>query len=332
MHAMNETIFHVLLDTSYLREVGFDNPDFRKLLEYSKVNVLKIFVPHIAWEERRTQYFDEAYAKVLKVEKDFEALKAIVPGNFVLRGLSAPSLTIWKQTEIDAKSREVMAAFAEENNIEIVALAPDHGERTWRRYFDVGVPFNREQERKHRRKDIPDAWILEAAIDVKARHPGLLALCGDENLSDALKTAYISVYRTTHEVLDEIEAALSPEPVAKSDEAREAALALEHAEKTRVGRTLSNVLSEAQEQFKDIDGKILGYVAYLGSPTKDQVFDLISRSGISVETAKNVAERLPIAGVITDTGNHYLVTNKDAGELAAALVEAEIIKLLEYEG
>lgn len=332
MDAMNKTICYVLLDTSYLREVGFDNPDFRRLLEYSKVNVLKIFVPHIAWEERRTQYFDKVYAKVLKVENEFEALKAIVPGNFVLRGLSPPSLKIWNRMEIEAKSREVMAAFAQENNIEIVALAPDHGERTWRRYFDVGVPFNREQQREHRRKDIPDAWILEAAIDVKARHPGLLALCGDGKLSDALKAADIRVCRRTQEVLDQIEAALSPEPIAQIDETREAALALEHAEQTRVDRTLSNVLSEAQEQFKNLDGKILGYIAYLGSPTKDQVFDLMSRSGISVETAKNVAERLAIAGVITDTGNHYLVTNKHAGELAAALVEAEIIKLLEYEG
>lgn len=329
---MNKTSFHILLDTSYLREVGFDNPDFRKLLEYSKVNVLKVFVPHIAWEERRTQYFDKAYAKVLRVVKEFEALKAMLPGNFVLGGLAPPALTIWTRTEIDANSREVMAALAEDNNIEIVALAPDHGERAWQRYFDVGVPFNQEQEREDRRKDIPDAWILEAAIDVKTRHPGLLALCGDGKLSDALKSADIRVYRKTHEVLDQIEAALSPEPVAQVDETREASLPLEHAEHTRVDLRLSNVLSEAQEQFKDLDGKILGYVAYVGSPTKDQVFDLMSRSGVSVESAKNVAERLAIAGVITDTGNHYLVSNKDAGELAAPLVEAEIIKLLQYEG
>lgn len=332
MEATNKKTFHLLLDTSYLREVGLNDPDFRKLLEFSKSNVLKVFVPHIAWEERRTQYLDKAYAKVLKVQTEFEALQTMLPGNFILEGLAPPALTIWKKTEIDAKSREVMAAFAEDNKIEIVPLAPEHGERAWRRYFDVGTPFNRDQERENRRKDIPDSWILEAAIDVKARYPGLLALCRDKNLSDALQTADIRICRNTQEVLDEIEAALSPEPVAQIVQTREAGQAVDTVEDTRVDRKLSVVLSEAQEQFRDLDGKILGYVAYLGSPTKDQLFDLLSRSGISVESAKNVAERLAIAGVITDTGNHYLVAKKDAGELAANLVEAGIIKLLENEG
>ena len=36
-----------------------------------------------------------------------------------------------------------------------------------------------------------------------------------------------------------------------------------------------------------------------------------------------------MAGVITDTGNHYLSRNKGASELAANSVESEIIKLLE---
>jgi hypothetical protein len=43
----------------------------------------------------------------------------------------------------------------------------------------------------------------------------------------------------------------------------------------------------------------------------------------------NVTERLVIAGVIKDTGNHYLLANKEIGDLAATSVEAEIINLLE---
>jgi hypothetical protein len=332
MEATDKKTFYVFLDTSYLREVGFGNSDFRKLLEYSKANVLKIFVSHIAWEEWRTQYFDKAYAKVLKVDREFEALKVMLPGNFILEGLTPPTLTIWKKSEIDAKSREVMAAFAEENKIHVVALAPDHAERAWRRYFDVGVPFNPEQDREHRRKDIPDAWILEAAIDVKGRHSGLIALCSDGKLSDALMSAEIRVCKLTQEVLDEIESALLPQPVPKVEVPSDAAIATKRVDETRVDHKLEVVLSDAQAQFRDLDGKILGYIAYLDSPTKDQLFELLSRSGVSVESAKNVAQRLAISGVITDTGHHYLVANKEAGELAAVLVEAEIIELLESEG
>jgi hypothetical protein len=82
-------------------------------------------------------------------------------------------------------------------------------------------------------------------------------------------------------------------------------------------------------QFKDLDTKILGYVGYLETPSKDQLFNLLSRSGVSIEIARNAAERLAIAGLITDTGNHYLPGNKEATGLAAASIEPEIIKLLE---
>ena len=92
---------------------------------------------------------------------------------------------------------------------------------------------------------------------------------------------------------------------------------------------LDLMLAGAREPFKDLDTKILGYVGYLGTPSKAQLFALLSKSGVSVEIAKNVTERLAIAGVITDTGNHYLSKNKVASDLAATSIEPEIIQLLE---
>ena len=73
---------------------------------------------------------------------------------------------------------------------------------------------------------------------------------------------------------------------------------------------------------------MLGYIAYLGSATKEQLFNLLSQSGMSAEVAKNVAERLRIAALIRDTGNHYLPNDMAASELAASAVEPEIIELL----
>lgn len=322
----------VFLDTSYLRDVGFANPDFRKLLEHSKKGKLKVFVSHIAWEEFRTQLLENANANVRKVQKEFDALKAILPSNFILSGLAVPALTLWNKAEIVAKSHDAMATFAKENKIEIVPLAPDHGLRAWERYFDVGVPFNPDEKRENRRKDIPDAWILEAAIDVNAKHPGLFALCPDGRLSDALKAVGVRVFRETQGVLDEIETALAPQPVVQVQDAKGIVAPLDIAVEVSVDPALAAALSMAQEQFKDIDGKVLGYVAYLDSPTKDQLLQLLARSGTVVDVARNVAERLAIAGLITDTGNHYLLANREAGNPAAKLVEAEIIKLLEASG
>lgn len=332
MEGSTTKTLQVFLDTSYLRKGGFNDPDFRKLLEHSKKGELKVFVSHIAWEELRTQLLENATANVLKVQKEFDALKAILPSNFILSGLAAPALTLWNKIEIVARSHDAMTAFAKENKIEIVPLAPDHGPRTWERYFDIGVPFNPDEKRENRRKDIPDAWILEAAIDVNAKHPGLLALCLDGRLSDALKAASVRVFKETQGVLDEIEAALAPQPMVEVQEAPGIVPPVDIAIEAGVDRALTATLTMVQEQFRGIDGKVLGYVAYLDSPTKDQLLQLLSRSGTAVDVARNVAERLAIAGLITDTGNHYLLANKEAGDLAAKSVEAEIIKLLEAAG
>jgi hypothetical protein len=91
---------------------------------------------------------------------------------------------------------------------------------------------------------------------------------------------------------------------------------------------LSNLLAEAHKPFKHLDRKVLGYISYLGSAGKAELFDLLSQSGLSSDVAKNVAERLVIAGLIRDTGNHYLPLDPAAAELAATATEPEIIELL----
>jgi hypothetical protein len=91
---------------------------------------------------------------------------------------------------------------------------------------------------------------------------------------------------------------------------------------------LSALLAQAQKPFENLDRKVLGYVAYLGSASKEQLFNLLSQSGVSIEVAKNVAERLIISGLIRDTGNHYLPGDPGTAELAAGATEPEIIELL----
>jgi hypothetical protein len=80
-----------------------------------------------------------------------------------------------------------------------------------------------------RRKDIPDSWILEAAIDLKAAYPNLRAVCGDKRLADALVANGIPVFlvteskrpaQLTQEIVDAIQAELTPPPTSKKGEAK----------------------------------------------------------------------------------------------------------------
>jgi hypothetical protein len=265
------------------------------------------------------------------LSKAFEKVAEQSARSIVFNGLTSPTLIIWTEAEVDASSKKAMLAFAAENKVEIVSLAPDHADRAWQRYFNVAPPFNPDQPREQRRKDIPDSWILETAIDLKKRHPDMFALCGDHNLSTALTSIPIRVFEDARQVLDEIEIASKPELPERTEETDEAVPSQGKDMEAVKENQLEVVLAGVQDRFKTLDAKILGYVSYLGSPSKDQLFGLLSREGVPAEIARNVAERLAIAGIITDTGNHYLSGNKEAGELAAALVEPDIIKLLEQD-
>lgn len=319
----------VFLDTSYIRKVGFRNPDFQKLIANSKSNLLRLFVSHVAWEERRTQYLEKATSQVLTLGREFEKLQQGRSDNFILQGLPPPVMNLWNKTELDARSHEVMAAFARDNHITIVPLGGDHAERAWRRYFETSPPFNPDvPKREDRRKDIPDSWILEAAIDVKREHSSLIALCDDKRFADALvQVLGIPVFNTAQDALDHIDGAAQPPRVIKSVKTRDAAYAPPKERQVHPDGELAAALTVAETQFRTVGTKVIGLVSHLGTPTKDQLYAILEQSGIPIAVTKSVAEQLALGKTIVDTGHHYIPGNKEAGAQAKAAVEAEIIRL-----
>lgn len=92
---------------------------------------------------------------------------------------------------------------------------------------------------------------------------------------------------------------------------------------------IARLLSDAQRRFDGLDLKVLAYIAYFGSVSKDDLFRALTDADVAPDLARNVAERLMMNGFVRDTGNHYLVVDRAIGELAAATVEAEIIAWLQ---
>lgn len=312
----------LFVDTSSLRRAGFRNPDFQKLLLRSKGRALRIVVSEIAWEEWRTDMRDKACKKTGDVRSQFEALKANAPSHRFLGRLPPPALALWDDADIDTASKAAMAEHAAENHIEVIPIGSDHGERAWRRYFGVKVepPFNPSaKDRETRRKDIPDSWIFEAAVDLVAEGHQLAALCFDDNLAAALERAGVRVFREPGDIVTELERAV-PQPEAVRD-ADAAAAGQAH-------DLLGAAIGGALEPFRAHERKVLGYVAYFDTPSKSQLISLLERSGMAPEIAKNAADRLVMGGLIRDTGHHYLFSDRKLAHLAASAVEDDIIKLL----
>jgi hypothetical protein len=317
----------LFIDTSSLRHAGFRNPDFQKLLLRSKARSLRLVVAEIAWEEWRTYMRDKECAKARAVRRLFDELKGGAPLNRILRRLPPPALALWNDEDIDIASKMAIAEHAADHGIEVIPIGDGHDERTWRRYFGVKVepPFNpAAKDRENRRKDIPDSWIFEVAVDLIADGRELSALCRDDNLTAALRSIGVKVYREPRDVVAELERLESPTAEA-SGQGHTATPAQPTAD------PLAAALSLALDAFREHERKVLGFIAHFGTPAKEELWGLLSRVGITPEVAKNAAERLMLAGIIQDTGNHFLVIDRQLVPLAVACVEVDIIKLLDEE-
>ena len=300
----------ILIDTSFLSGTDLGSADIQKLLRKSQIGEIKVCVPHIAWEERRTQWLEEANKRVNDLREAERRIRAPQRGNLVCQALKLPDIEIWSNEQLEDMSHAAMAEFAGEFKVHVLPIAADHAERAWGNYFKVGAPYNPSQDRQTRRRDIPDAWILEAARDLIKSGNKVSSLCRDGNLSSAMSTIGISVFSEVESLLLSFSG-----PTAKAgdqDQSPEVTLAAKRVE------------------LEKRDSIVLGFSAYLSGPSKEELFHELEKVGISEASARNSAERLCFLGMLTDTGNFYLPVNNEVVRSAAKAVESEIIAMMKF--
>jgi hypothetical protein len=95
------------------------------------------------------------------------------------------------------------------------------------------------------------------------------------------------------------------------------------------GQELERALQRVQATFEKVDARVLGFIAYLETASKDQIFALLNQAGLTTDVARNSAERLAHGGAVRDTGTHYIVQDRALASVAASRVEIEIISLLD---
>jgi predicted nucleic acid-binding protein len=303
-------VFHLVIDTSMLRALHFRSADFERLLMQSRMGKLRICIPQIVLEEERTSQLAKHAKIVHDIKSNSESLQRGMLGMLV-EGLRTPVIQLWNPDEVERNSRSTFGKFVEANKIEVINISLEHAAKAWARYFNVDPPFNPAQERADRRKDIPDSWILEAAIEVKARKGRHCALVADNKLAHAFESEGFDIYRDVQMLLDEIEkatavvplrpAAVEPPPV-PLDQLRSA-------------------------DFKDMDVMVLGLIEALGAPPKETLFDALAKAGLNRDIAEHEARTLVLSGRLLDTGSHLLPTNRALAKQAAE-TEAAVNVLL----
>jgi hypothetical protein len=305
-------MFHVLIDTNFLFRAHFTHPDFQKLLLRSQEGKIKIYIPHIVLEEQRTRILAEIHEKLRRARKAFDDAKRAGAYAMFTQGLPDPHMVLWADEDVDRHSKQVFQSFVDDNKIEILKLSPEHAARAWARYFEVAPPFNRQvQDREERRKDIPDSWILEAALDLKARGGQLCALCDDGRLKEALGDEGFEIFGNAQALADRVDAALAVYPRGTAPPS---------------DKPLREQLRSPA--FADVDVAVLGFIDAFGTPSKEKLFNQLEKAGIDRHIAENVAQTLILSGVLKDSGHYLLPNDPKLAQQAAAEVQHLVLKLL----
>lgn len=311
--------FHVLVDTSVLFRADLTHQDFQKLLLRAQERKIQIHIPHMVLEEYRTQLVSDIRSRLRAAQKTFEeAVNSASKYRFFTDGMPEPGLILWPEDDVDRHSKKVLKDFITTNKIDVLAIDPEHASRAWIRYFDVSPPFNPQQtDRKKRRQDIPDAWILEAALDLKARGVGnLCALCDDTALKTALQGAGYEIFATVEAFAAMVDAALAVHPA--------------QATPAPSDKPLRDQLRSPA--FANADVAVLGFIEAFGTPPKDKLFDLLEKAGIDRRVASNQAEAMVISGVLRDSGNFFLANDRALSQRAAQEIQPLVLKLLADDG
>lgn len=322
-------IFHVIIDTSVLTQAQFRTGRFERLLRRVQQGVIKLYIPEVVLEERRTQllfdynkYTEEARAALTKMRRS--------PLNMLLEGLPLPeAVDLPSRDEVNRNSRAVFLKYLVENRVEVLPFSADHAARAMERYMHGMPPFKPVADREQERKHIPDSWILEAALDIKARPGRHCMLVKDGRFSWALQALGFQVFEEVDSLDAEIETATAVVPinageVAEPAEPMEATAGADAVAK--VAAALSPLEKLRTEAFKDLDVIVIGMNEALRNPDKDSLFGTLENLGIHRAKAELMARTLEMSGALTDTGGRLIPTDtKLAGRLASEPVVRDLL-------
>ena len=188
----------VAIDTSILRgDAGLSGGPMKALTRFAANGHIEILIPSVVAREFTSKPSPRIEA-MEELRKTLKNLKKTAPSE-----LHTKIADFEKCVENDFDRHETIAKhrFAEwekRTGATILLPAADHASRLIEKYFSGTLPFGSPKART----DIPDAFIVEAILDLSLQGP-LLALAHDGRVADALRTnPGIKVFKTTKALLE----------------------------------------------------------------------------------------------------------------------------------
>ncbi|MEL6528838.1 MAG: PIN domain-containing protein [Pseudomonadota bacterium] len=171
----------VLLDTNVIRATKENSPPFQILVQLAKAKSVRVIIPEIVLEERRTQWREQFLKDVRDGKKALSALDGEHVISQVVSGEFSKATKVLDDLDIEGLSKERYERFISANGFEVRPMDLDDARTAWDWYFSGKPPFKEVKNRK----DIPDAHILASAKSVAASAPETYFVVGDKAMFDA---------------------------------------------------------------------------------------------------------------------------------------------------
>lgn len=321
-------IFHVILDTSVLRPAQFPSSLFDRLLRRVNQGVMKLYIPEVVLEERRTQmlyefntHAEQARGALLKMAES--------PLSMLLQGIPIPtSVDLPTREDVDRNSRAIFRKYLEDRKVEILPFTQEHARQAFERYMHGKPPFRPAQDREPERKHIPDSWIFEAVLELKVRPGRHCVLVKDGRFELALQDAGFEVFKRIDLLDQAIEEATAVVPI------RPAGPAVDPGTVSPAEATLEPALSTLDrlraDTFKDFDVVLIGMNEALNNPDKEKLFSTLESLDVDRAKAELMANTLVAWGVFREVGKRLLPTNLQLAQGMAAepAVRALLMRLI----
>jgi hypothetical protein len=316
---------HVFIDTSFLKGVSWrQNADLNKMLKFAQEGKIVLYISTIALDEFRTLEVEQIMKSISDVENAFNELQVqwgrcmITDG---LEPLNNITTCLLEEQVIKENAKKVVDEIVSKNRIEIVQIDVEHAPRVFAKYFSWDRPFHNDggnkadkQQREARKKHLPDAFIVEAALTIRDKMGcEVLCLTRDDNMKKTFEHHGIQVFLSATDVIKKLEP-----PISESN-------------KEDAHNSLEQNLERSYEKQKELKIRILGYVKFFDSLRKDYLHALLINKGYYIELIENVVRSLILEGFLKDTGHYYIPVKEEICEEAKNRILPEILELIDKE-
>ena len=161
----------VVFDTDVLQATALQSVEFKMLLYVAQQKQIKVVIPQVVFDQRCRHHADPLEEQILRIKRSY-LVPPDLKNKFEEQNFTPKHAKIW--------AVKFWTALCNQNSLEIKPFTDEHQKRAYQKIEDGVTGFDLV-------KDIEDAFIYEAVLEIVDEHDNINFLCCDNELSGHAK-------------------------------------------------------------------------------------------------------------------------------------------------